>query len=356
LLLFVALIALAAVTIAITTRKITRSILDLSREMNRIAEFHVGDESPEGSALREIHTMQTSMAGMKKALRSFGKYVPADVVRRLVRTKREARLGVEPAEVTIFFSDIEDFTRLSERIPHDTLVEMMGEYLDELSDIILGEGGTVDKYIGDAIMAFWNAPEPVENHRAAAVRAALACQERKRELNTRWAEKDLPPLRTRIGLHTGSVLVGNLGSNRRMNYTIIGDPVNLGARLESLNKVYGTGILISGAVHGEIAEQFLCRPIDRVVVKGKTEPIRIYEPIAAVDDVTGEQRDRVAFYKDALDLYFAARFAEAADAFDYVLDLDPDDLAARLLRDRAARYRDAPPPEDWDGAYHLDHK
>lgn len=356
LLLFVALIALAAVTIAITTRKITRSILDLSRDMNRIAEFHVIDEPSESSALREIHTMQTSMAGMKKALRSFGKYVPTDVVRRLVRTKLEARLGVEPAEVTIFFSDIEDFTRLSEQVAHDTLVEIMGEYLDELSGIIHHEGGTVDKYIGDAIMAFWNAPEPVENHRAAAVRAALTCQERTRELNVRWAKKGWPQLRTRIGLHSGPVLVGNLGSHRRMNYTIIGDPVNLCSRLEGLNKLFGTSILISEAVQREIAEAILCRPIDVVVVKGKTELIRIYEPVSLIETSTQQDRERVECYATALEHYHGRRFPEAAALFEHYLELAPGDRAAELLHTRAATCAETPPAADWDGAHRLDHK
>src|SRR5262249_3642719 len=158
---------------------------------------------------------------------------------------------------------------ISETLPAGELIDLVSEYLGEMSNIIIYSGGTLDKYIGDAIMAFWNAPEPLAHHPLVACKVAISCQQRLRELQPAWQQRGLPALQCRIGLYTGPVLVGNLGSHQRMDYTVIGDTVNVASRLESLNKYYGTSILIGDTVYEAARDTFLCRQIDVVAVKGR---------------------------------------------------------------------------------------
>jgi len=356
LLLFFGLLFLATITILITTRRITSSIGEVSREMNLIADFNVTELGQADSRLTEIRDMQSSMETMKSALRSFGKYVPSDVVRQLIRTRKDARLGVESAEVTIFFSDVAGFTSIAESLSPDDLVAMMGEYLEELSQLILESEGTVDKYIGDAIMAFWNAPEPVSDHPVRAVEAALQCTAKLEQMNAVWKHAGHPELKTRIGIHTGNALVGNFGSHRRMNYTVLGDSVNLAARLEGLGKIYGTQIIISQETHAHVKDHFLCRPLDAVIVKGKSIATRIYEVVARSSEATPLDRDLVKEYAGALDAYLERRFQEAEQTLNTYLRRKPGDAVAVMLRDRCQRLIADPPGTDWSGAIPLTEK
>jgi adenylate cyclase len=354
--LFVVLVLLATVTILITARLITRSIQDLSQEMYQIADFNVSDESATNSTLIEIRNMQQSMNTMKNALRSFGKYVPSDVVRQLIRAKKEVRLGVETAEVTIFFSDVAGFTSIAENLSNDELVAMMGEYLEELSQLIMASGGTVDKYIGDAIMAFWNAPQPVPDHTVRAVQTALQCTRRLQELNSKWQQTGRPELQTRIGIHTGSALVGNFGSHRRMNYTVLGDSVNLAARLEGLNKRYGTRIIISQLAYERVKSEFLCRPLDTVMVVGRTIPTQIYEVIMASSEASAEDKNRVTQYSTALDAYLRKEFQQAESILQDYLRQNPGEAAATMLLARCQHLISDLPGEEWSGAVPLTEK
>jgi adenylate cyclase len=356
LLLFFGLLFLATITILITTRRITASIGHVSREMNLIADFNVATLGQADSRLTEIRDMQSSMETMKSALRSFGKYVPSDVVRQLIRTRKDARLGVDYAEVTIFFSDVAGFTSIAESLSPDDLVAMMGEYLEGLSQLILESEGTVDKYIGDAIMAFWNAPEPVSDHPVRAVEAALQCTAKLEQMNAAWRKTGRPELKTRIGIHTGSALVGNFGSHRRMNYTVLGDSVNLAARLEGLGKIYGTQIIISEETHAQLKDHFLCRPLDAVIVKGRSNATRIYEVVAKASDASEADRSRTREYTRALDAYLARRFEDAEQRLNSYLQQRPGDAAATMLLDRCRRSRTRPPGPDWDGAIDLTEK
>ena len=356
LLLFAILLLVAGFTVYLTTRRISRSILDVSDEMKRLASFEVADEELAGSPLREIHAMQTSLSTMRTALKSFGKYVPVDVVRQLVHQREEADLGLRPADVTIFFSDVADFTSISESLAPDTLVEIMSEYLDEMSQIIVHHGGTVDKYRGDSIMAFWNAPEPVDDHPRRAVEATLACQKRLEELKDRWEAIGLPRLVARTGLHTGPVLVGNFGSRHRMDYTVIGDGVNLASRLEGLNKLYGTDALISDGVWRAVRDTHVCRLVDVVSVKGKSLPTRVYELVGAATEVSAEKRAQIEAYEQALGLYLSRLFRHAAAKFGDYLERWPQDRAAHALRQRCLAYAENPPPTDWRWAHSLEVK
>ena len=347
--LFILLITASGITILFTTRRISRPILAISEEMDRISGFNVEDGQEKESMLREISLMQNSMQSMKRGLRSFAKYVPRDVVQHLFSTKQEAVLGLKKVQATVLFTDVAGFTSIAEKESPDTLVKLMEEYLEEMSQIISETKGTVDKYIGDSIMAFWNAPGNVDNHQYAAVKTAVLCQKRLKELRKEWEKQNLPLLHQRIGIHTGSILVGNFGSSKRMNYTAIGDTVNLTQRLESINKLYGTEIIISGAVYGHVSNTFLCRPLDLVSVKGKTTATMIYEVVEESDNVSEAQRACVGKYKQILDFYFKREFSMAKKYIVEYLKTNPADKAADLLLERCHKFEQTPPDKNWKG-------
>src|SRR3990167_996157 len=219
---------------------------------------------------------------MKQSLRSFQKYVPAALVRQLIKLGTAAEVGGEKKSMAFLFSDIRDFTTISERLNPSDLAKYICDYFDALSSIIIANRGTIDKYIGDAIMAFWGAPLPEADPCRQAAKSALECVRRLENLNEKWQLEGRPELFTRFGIHVGDAIVGNFGSSERLNYTAIGDVTNTASRLEGINKIYGTQILVSDAVYRVIKEQFVLRLVDCVILKGKNEPSYIYELIAVV--------------------------------------------------------------------------
>ena len=214
----------------------------------------------------------------------FAQYVPAPVVQRLIEQPDLLRLGGEMREVTLLFTDLAQFTTLSERLSAEQTVEVLTGYFNAMTPLVHAQGGTVDKFIGDAIMAFWGAPLDDPHHAEHATRAALAMQQAMTQLVTQLQAQGLPPIQMRIGLHTGRVVVGNVGSVQRFSYTAIGDAVNLAARLEGANKAFGTGILLSQATAAQLPPDLAqaLRPLDDVIVKGKTEPVRVFTPCSDV--------------------------------------------------------------------------
>ncbi|HEY4241933.1 MAG TPA: adenylate/guanylate cyclase domain-containing protein [Kofleriaceae bacterium] len=329
---------------------ISRPLRKLADETQRIGTFELGDRPLPSSRIVEVARLTAAVDGMKRNLRSFKKYVPADVVRELVAQGAEANLGGKRETLTIHFSDIAGFTTLAEQTPPEQLVAMLGEYLDEMTRPILASGGTVDKFIGDAVMAFWGAPRADAAHALHACEAALANRDRLAALNAQWAAAGRPRLEARVGLHTGEVIVGNIGSPDRLEYTVIGDDVNLASRLEALNKRYGTSLLISETTYALVREQMVARPIDRVAVKGKALAVTIYELLGrrgtASSDALGTAHEAAFAH------YLARRFAEAAAA----LRALPADQPTRMLLARCEQYAAAPPPADWDGAERLTEK
>jgi class 3 adenylate cyclase len=338
------------------TNKITTPLLKISNEMNKIASFEIGKNETLASVFSEIEIIQNSLKTMKQGLRSFEKYVPSELVRRLIKTKREAVLGVESENVAVFFSDVVDFTTIAEAMPMTDLVEVMGEYLGAMTEIILESDGTLDKYIGDAIMAFWNAPQNIDNYDLIACKTALRCIEKLSDLQHQWEGRGLPPLKCRIGLHTGNVLVGNLGSIKRINYTVIGDTVNLASRLEGLNKQYGTYIMISEDLYLKVKDELLCRPLDLVSVKGRTNATTIYELICEKNQATDKQLKLVELYTEALSFYKIKKFAQAKEIFINLLDIFPADFASQKLLARCEGFLITPPNENWNGIYVLTEK
>ena len=245
-------ICLAATLLSmVVSRQVARRLERLSLQTEAIGRLEIEPRPVEHSMVEEVDRLAVATEEMKTGLRSFRKYVPADLVRYLLKSGREAELGGERRALTMFFCDIADFTTISERLSPEMLVTHLGEYLQALSGQVLATGGTVDKYIGDAIMAFWGAPMPNARHALAACTAAVRCQQILARLRPSWEAAGKPPFRARIGLHTGEVVVGNIGSVERLNYTVIGDAVNLASRLEGLNKYYGTAVMISETTYRE---------------------------------------------------------------------------------------------------------
>eukprot|EP00741_Cyanophora_paradoxa_P008125 tig00001264_g7862.t1 len=323
--------------------------------------------------ISEFREMDDAFRAMAKGVRSFEKYVPGDYVRQLIKSKLLAKPGLTVHNATIFFADIQGFTQLTETMAPNRLVEVMSEAMEALSQRIVAASGTIDKYIGDAIMAFFSTPiQPLADHEARACEAALACQSVLAQLRPAWRQRLLPPLECRIGVDAGNVLIGNFGSSSRLNYTVLGDHVNTAARLEPLNKRYGTSVLVSERVaEGEgVRARFLLRLVDRVILKGRSKVSTVYELVGARAGATAEQEAFVGSYEGAFELYLARRFEEAAREFDLAVpkaaaalhsspctrDRTFADRSSSILAARCRALARAPPPEPWDGAEVLQTK
>mgnify|MGYP006156423313 FL=1 len=276
----------------------------------------------------------------------FAQYVPPAVVSRLIAQPELMRLGGEAREVTLMFTDLANFTTLSEQLSAEQTVEVLTAYFNAMTPIVHATGGTVDKFIGDAVMAFWGAPLDDPQHAEHAVTAAIAMQQAMQVLVADLRARGLPPIHMRIGLHTGRVVVGNVGSEQRFSYTAIGDAVNLAARLEGANKAFGTGILLSAATAAQLPSSVALRALDDVVVKGKTEPVRVFTPCgdAAVRDAS----------LAALNAFHARDWDGASGYLAQVLARVPGDVAARHLQRRVAEARALPVGSDWSPAVALD--
>jgi len=286
----------------------------------------------------------------KRYIRSaFSHYVSSDVVSELVKNPDKLSLTGELRILSVMFSDIRGFTTISEGMSAKELSELLNEYLTEMTDIVIEYGGTVDKFIGDAIMAFWGAPLDDEEHALHAVRTGLRMLERLRELQVHWEERGLPHIDIGIGVNTGPMNVGNMGSQTRFDYTAIGDNVNLGSRLEGLNKEYGTKLLISESTLEAVGGRFFCRLVDLARVKGKDVPIRIYEPLLE-GEPDADTRTASETFEKALELY-AARDWDGAQERLTTLNEQASHPLYELYLERIEYFRREPPPADWDGAF-----
>ncbi len=321
----------------------------LARIVGQTTRMRSFDFAPtEGSsAFRELDEVIEGLERAKTVVRAMGKYIPLDLVRKLYASNREPELGGQLGEVTLMFTDIEGFTTLSERLSPDELARRLGDYLAAMTNAIEATGGTIDKYIGDAIMAMWNAPTSVPAHPREACRAALACMAAARDLYASPSWDGLPALVTRFGLHSTRVLVGHFGAPTRLSYTALGDGVNLAARLEPLCKQYGIVALASEVVVEQAREEFVFRRVDRVAVKGKSTGIDVYELLGAVgDEIPGLVLARA--YERAFDAYLARDFGDAIQILEAECEAD---TVARVLLGRCRELASSPPPEGWDGVH-----
>jgi adenylate cyclase len=279
----------------------------------------------------------------------FRHYLSPDVIERVIENPALLRLGGEKREVTSFFSDVAGFTAISEALSPEALVDLLNEYLSEMTEIILSSGGTLDKYEGDAIIAFWNAPLEQPDHALRACRAALRCQSRLAELQPRFQEKYGRAVAMRIGLNSGPAVVGNMGSSRRFDYTAMGDTINLAARLEGACKQYGIRILAGEETFRRVRDEVRSREVDIIRVVGKSKPVAVYELMAESTDEDAEEAAKRVLYGEARETYKRREWAKAAELFGR---LEGDPVAA-LYRERCLGLEQAPPPEEWDGVFVL---
>ena len=290
---------------------------------------------------------------------AFSRYLSPQVINEIIADPSKLNLGGEKREMTAIFTDIQGFSTISEKLDPVELVRLLNRYLTEMSNIIMENLGTVDKYEGDAIIAFFGAPVYREDHAALACRSALAMKKAERELNAIIMEEKLSPLPlfTRIGINTGDMVVGNMGAENKMDYTIMGSAVNLASRLEGVNKQYHTGgILISEYTHDRAGGEFLCRRLDRVRVVGIHMPVRLYELLGLQDGMAVEETDRIAAWEKAIDLFERGLFEDAGKIFSFLTQKTPRDGTAQIYADRCAKYLQTSPPEGWDGVFNLTEK
>jgi adenylate cyclase len=283
---------------------------------------------------------------MAGGLAAFRKYIPADLVKTLLSEGVEPRPGGSIRTVTILFADIAGFTGLSERLG-DQIVPLLSGYLDLMSREVSGHAGTIDKFIGDAVMAFWGAPAANADHAVDACRAALASQQALRQSGL--SDDAGRPLKVRIGINSGAVLVGNIGSEFRLNYTVIGDAVNVASRLEGANKEYGTDIIIGEETRRLAGDRIEVRELDRLTVYGREGGLAIYE-LLGIAEGAANPPVWAALYERGLAAYRARDFAGATNLFQQVLAARPADEPARILLARCREFLHSPPGKDWEAA------
>lgn len=288
-----------------------------------------------------------------KVLGAFGKYVSKDVINHILENPERLKLGGEKREITVFFSDIRGFTTISEKLSPEQLVHLLNEYLTEMTNIILAQNGVVDKYMGDAIMAFWNAPLDQPRHAERACNTSLQMEKRLKELQIKWTKKGVPALDIGIGLNTGPAVVGNMGSFERFDYTAMGDTVNLGSRLEGLNKPYGTRIIISATTKAKVEKKpFVVRKLDMVMVKGKKEPITIYELLCKQDDAAPELLNAIAHFEKGLESYFKQKWDAAVKEFSAAdKTRKGGDAPSKIFIERCEHFRKHTPGKEWGGVW-----
>jgi adenylate cyclase len=324
---------------------LSRSLRALAEETDRIQRFQPAVAPPVHSVIREIDDLGHSVSTMRTLVETFSNFVPKRLVQQLVETGNAMTLGGARREVTVLFTDVVNFTGITENKDPAQVMLYTSRYFAALSDAIMAGKGTVDKFIGDAVMGIWNAPIEDNDHVANACTAVLACIKANRELNDEFEREGWPVYNTRFGLHVGDAVVGNIGSRDRMNYTVLGAMVNLAARLEGLNKNYGTSILVSAALKQRVASRFQFRSVDRISPKGFAEAFEIYE---LRSESTGETREDSEFCREWEMVYAALRNGPLAAAEEL--------LAAFLAKypgDGVARYHQGLPRMAVIPAAHL---
>ncbi|MBC7661461.1 MAG: adenylate/guanylate cyclase domain-containing protein [Chitinophagaceae bacterium] len=305
-----------------------------------------------------LYKYMTEEQEKKKVKGAFQHYLSPEVIDQVLDNPDQLRLGGQRKELTVFFSDVRGFTTISETLTPEKLSELMNEYFTPMTGIVLKSKGVLDKYIGDAIMAFWGAPLPMENHADVAAGAAIEMLYALDKLRLEFKKKGLPDIDIGIGLNSGPMSVGNMGSGERFTYTVMGDSVNLGARLEGLTKEYGIKLMISEFTHRLLPkDKYFTRDLDDIRVKGKNEPVKVYH-LMRPDFFPDPQmiRDFIAHFEAGRRAYKSQSWVEAQGSFGKCLFMRPDDKATSLYLDRVAHYLEEAPGELWDGVYTFKHK
>ena len=301
-----------------------------------------------------LFMMERKQKGFIKG--AFSQYLSPTVIDQIVENPDMLQLGGEKREMTPFFSDIQGFSTISEGLTPEELVQLLNEYLTAMCDIVSSYHGTIDKFEGDAIIAFWGAPLELPDHATIACHAAIDMQKKNEEMRKTLREQNRPMLYTRIGMSSGSVVVGNMGSADRMDYTMMGDVVNLAARLEGVNKFYQTFTMIPQSTYELAKDDIDTRQLDVIRVVGKKEPISVYEVLERKNQTSSEKSGVVEKYLKALKLYEERNFADASKEFEKVLAIDPDDGPSQTYVKRCGVFLETPPEKDWDGVYTFTEK
>jgi len=348
-------VGLAILAVLLVSLALSRSMSRLAVKTERIRNLDFSDTVPVKSRITEILRLSDAVERMREGLEVFGHYVSKDLVRQVMRSPASAGVGGERRDVTVMFTDIEGFSRISEDIAPELLTGRLSRYFEALGAAISANRGMIDKYIGDSVMAFWNAPETDPDHVFHACRAALQAAAASRALAEKWRGRGRPGFRTRFGLHAGPAVVGNVGARERINYTLVGAVANQASRLEGLNKVYGTEILASGEVAARTAGQFVWRPIDRIVAAGTTEALEICEPLGEADTAAAHA-PFLDHWLAGREAYIDGRFTDAVAFFERAAALRPADGPCRVLIGRCAQFARDGVPAGWDGAWRFDLK
>jgi adenylate cyclase len=262
--------------------RMSRSLKKITGQAAKLQMLAPPDPSPVSSYVKEIYELGTTINLAQRAIWSFARFVPKEIVRRVIDNSISTELGGVREAITVVFTDVRDFTTIAETADPDILMHQTSRYFSALTDVFLAEGGTVDKFIGDAVMVFWNAPNPQPDHIERACRAPLAGKAACEKLNAQFETEGLKPFYTRFGIHVGEAVVGNLGSTERMNYTALGNTVNLASRIEGLNKQFGTAILASEDVYSQVQHCFQFKAVGSVTAKGMTKETRVFELVEAL--------------------------------------------------------------------------
>jgi adenylate cyclase len=338
---------------------LSRPLAELTEAVRSVGrgELDIRLEPKGDDEIAEVGRAVNEMAkGLKEGLfvkQTFKRYLAASVVDRILEDPSALDLGGEERELTVFFSDMSGFTELSEQLDPKSLVGLINEYLGAMTDSIFLQEGTLDKYEGDAVMAFWGAPIAQDDHARRACWAALDNRSRLKEMCARWEKEKRPTFDIRIGVNTGMMVVGNIGSKDHLDYTVLGDAVNLGSRLEQANKIYGTHILISERTREEAGGAIEAREIDRIAVKGKKEAVVAYELLGLAGQVTARKREGYDAYEAGLAAYRQQDWDGAETSFRAAISILGGDKAASVLLQRALVFRRHPPGENWDGAFRV---
>jgi adenylate cyclase len=333
----VLLTALELLLIYFLSRRLSKPIESISGNLKSIESLSFEQQTNRPSKVREIAQLQSAAALLRNSLQSFSSFAPVELVKSLIKSGIPLTLGVEKRFLTIFFSDVENFSTHAEQMPPDDLLNQISVYFEQVSGAIAEEHGTVDKFIGDGVMAFWGAPLPLTDGVLHACRGALRAVRRMERTNEAWRNKGLVPFRIRIGLNSADVLVGNVGSSERFSYTVMGDGVNVAARLEGSNKTFGTTICISDSVFDAVAAKIVARPLRRVQVKGRKQAFMVYELLGITDSNDPELEARADDKKLSEMTWAASGFYEKGDLagaavrYSEILEVYPSDSVAKSM-------------------------
>jgi adenylate cyclase len=352
-----------AIVSVLVSYRLTTVLARIVQEMERIRRLELDPAPLSPTWIKEPHDLILALDMARKDLRSFEKFVPGDYVRHLVTSGQEAELSGERRNITVAFLDIVQFTAFAEKTPPEQMVSVLGDILDALTTQIRAQHGTVDKYIGDEVMALWGAQwgdlEPDHDHARNACIAAIRCQEALKRMRAQWEAEGKPALSARIGINTGEAVVGVMGSPVRLAFSALGDPVNLGKRVESLNSYYGTRILatdatIRAANIGMLSRAgILSRPVDFVAVVGRSEPVLVHEVMGIRGEASLTDERLADLTARAMEHYRARHWNEAIALLDEAQTLRRDDGPTRLLKDSCRDFDLSPPGAEWDGVRRM---